>query len=325
MDEKKRIRHYIRWFTVPKKLITLVLFLLGLGFAALAIWIAGLPAPEPAPFDAWSDRGTHYASLDVIGVSDWVAQYDKTKYYVLLGSDYEVCAAIIPNADYAGLLHQNRFYNQETDEEQVKHLTGMNKPIPTQVRDSFMEVCELNEDEFEEYFGTRLFVVGESPKENAANLWAFLSVFAFGGALSLLLIGLIKGATERKAIKRLEERGMLELAAAELDAPDTRQELKDRFRLGSRFLFGRGMGLAAAWDDVLWVYRASISYNYIVNLKRFVVCTADRKNHMLNYRKRETDEICALMDAFSERNPDMDLGYSPEKRRAWQQACKERG
>lgn len=323
--EKKTILRFIRWFTTGKKLIALALFLLGVGLAVLAFSIGQKPQEEPEPFDALSDRGNHYAKLDVIGVSDWVAQYGKLKYYILEGSDHLFYAALIPDAEYSHLSHQNLYFNEETDEEQVRQLTGMNKAVTGTVRGYFMEALEIDEDEFETYFGTRLFVVGESPKENTTTLFGFLSVFALGAALALLLIGLIRGSTERRAIRRLEERGMLEQAAAELESDAAQQELKDRLRLGSRFLFGKGMGLAAAWDDVLWAYRSNISYQYFVNLKRLMICTADKKAHMLNYRNKQTDEICALMDAFAERNPEIRLGYSLENRRAWQEACKQQG
>ena len=323
MSEKKTIRNYIRWFTPAKKLIALVLFLLGIGLVVLAFSVGNQPEARPEPFDAMSDEGSHYASLDVIGVSDWVAQYGKLKYYVLEDSEHFFCAALIPDAEYSHLSHQNLYFNEETDEEQVRQLTGMNKPITSVVRGYFMEALEIDEDEFETYFGTRLFAVGESPKENATTLWGILAGISLAAAFTLFLIGLIKGSTERRAIRRLEERGLLEQAAAELESDAVQREFKDRVRLGTRFLFGKGMGLAAAWDDVLWAYRSNISYYYAVSVRRLMICTADKKAHMLNYRNRQTDEICALMDAFAARNPEIRLGYSLDNRRAWQEACKQ--
>ena len=323
MNEKKTILRYIHWFTTPKKIIALILLLAGIGCIVLAATSGKGGAEEPEPFDALSDRGSYYAYLDVVGVSDWVCSRGHTTYYILEDTENLFYAAILSDKDFSSLSQQNRYFNGETDTATPKRLTGMNKSIPSTVRSDFVEALEITDAEFESYFGHRLFNVGESPSGNLTAMWGFFAVLTLAAALTLLLVGLLKKAAENKAIKRLEERGLLEQAATELESPMTQQEYKDRLRLGSRFLFGKGIGVAAAWDDVLWCYRSKSTYEFIIKIRSMVICTADKQAHRLYYRNKQSDEIVALMEAFGERNQDMLLGYSLDTARAYREACKQ--
>ena len=322
MNEKKTVLRYIRWFNSTRLIAAILLLLIGLGLAGLAIWNSTKPEAEPQPFDAVSDRSAYYSYLDVIGVSDWVYKYGHTTYYYLMDTDYNFYLAILSDDAFASLSHQNRFMNELTDTETVKRLTGMNKAVPSTVRSEIMEMEELDEDQYGNIFGNRLFNVGETPGANAVAMWGFLAIILLGSALALFLVGLMNNSIAKKAVKRLEEKGLLEKAAAELESPTTQREFKDRFRLGNRFLFGKGSGLAAAWEDVRWVYQSKTTYEVVVKFRSLVICTGDKQTHKTSYRNKDSDEVYALMEAFAGRNPDMLVGYSLDNSRAWREACK---
>ncbi len=127
-----------------------------------------------------------------------------------------------------------------------------------------------------------------------------------------------------EALRRLENRGLLDTAEAEFASPWRRTVYKDRLRLTRRFLFGRGMGLAAAWEDVLWCYeRVMRSYGIVVTARILMIGTADGRLHTLPFGPKDVDELYKTMEKIGERNPRLLRGFTKENRAAWKAALRE--
>lgn len=319
MEEKQTIKQYIRWFNKKKKLITLILLAAAVGFGALSYMFAHRGEENPQPMDLENGKLRQYVYVDAVGVSDWVYTVGRsTTYYILMDEDHYTYLARIP----AGMMYkysaQRDWFDEKTDVETPVRITGMLTKTSEGVRKGFMEALEIDETEFESYFGDWTLAVGENPSNSAGMPFLILAIVAGGAVLFMLLIALAKRPAEKKAVKRLEERGLLDQAEAELNAPTVQSLKNDRFRLGSRFLFGKGMGLAASWDDVLWCYISRSSYYGFIS-HNLNVCTADRKIHSMFFRQKHQEEMRELMVSFSERNPEMYLGYTMENRKLYRE------
>ena len=174
-------------------------------------------------------------------------------------------------------------------------------------------------------FGVLAGVFLNRPASRAfGGLFVFLTVAAGIAAIAMLASTLVKISPNKAALKRLEKRGLLEQAEQALNAPDVQSLKNDRFRMDDRFLFGREMGLAAAWDDVRWCYISRVIRNRgLSTTHSLIICTADKKSHVLIYPPRCDDEMQELMNSFAQYNPNILLGYSMENQNAYRQSVKE--
>ena len=174
-------------------------------------------------------------------------------------------------------------------------------------------------------FGVLAGVFLNRPASRAfGGLFVFLTVAAGIAAIAMLASTLVKISPNKAALKRLEERGLSEQAEQALNAPDVQSLKNDRFRMDDRFLFGREMGLAAAWDDVRWCYISRVIRNRgLSTTHSLIICTADKKSHVLIYPPRRDDEMQELMNSFAQYNPNILLGYSMENQNAYRQSVKE--
>lgn len=323
MNEGKTLRRYIHWSSPVKKLLTLLLFLAAAGSLFMAVQASNKKDPTPVELDTFRTEDGSYVYVDAVGVSDWVYQVgNNTTYYMLLDAEDNYFVAVISDEDYKTLSAQKRYFEEDVEMPDPVRLIGVCKNTGNAVRDSFMDVLELEGDQFDAYFGKTTLWVGETPSKNSFGAWMFLTVLLLGGGVALLLINLLKGKETRRALARLEQRGLLNQAQSELESPTVRSEQKDQFRLGTRFLFGKGIGLAASWEDVIWCYLSVSEYNFIVRFRKLIICTADGVQHRKYFRLKQKDEMVALMDYIQERNPNVMLGYSLDNNRAWREAVK---
>lgn len=321
MNESKQIRAYIGWFTTTKKIVALVLLLACVG--SFVMMANGKKDPDPVKMDNMNGVDGSYVFVDVIAVSDWVYQYgNNATYYWLVDAEKNSFVALISDEDYKKLSAQHEYFEEDVPQPEPVRLTGLCKSMNATVREGFIEVCELSEDEFDSVFGQHAVTIGSSPAKNAAALWTTLAFITLIVFVIILLIALIRGKQEKKALARLEQRGLLNQAAADLTSPTVRSEREDRFRMSSRFLFGKGIGLAASWDDVLWAYQSVTRYNFIVTYRNLVICTADGVRHEHYYLQKKQDEIVGVMEYIREQNPNAMLGYSLDNNRAYREAVK---
>lgn len=321
MDEKKAIKKYISDVR-PGILVVGLLLLLGtLACVALALRARAAELPEPVYFDALEGENNSYVYLDVIGVSDWVYTYDTTTYYVLADTTHRIYVGSLPDEQFEAMRHQNDYWNGLNDEEIPVRVTGITLRLTDTMKSSFMEVFELSDGEFDDYFGYHSFSAGTNPREENAAMWSVIAVLLAFFSLFCLIGGGAHLFAVNKAITRLEKSGQLSQAAAELNSPLAESVNKDRLRLTSRFLFGRRAGLAAPWEDVLWCYERVVKLYGVVGEHRLIICTSDGKTHSIGFGSKE-DELQRVMADLKARNPEMLIGFSRENRKAWREQCR---
>ena len=323
MNESKQIRAYIGWFTMTWKIVALVLLLACVG--SFVMMTNGKKNPDPVQMDNVNGVDGSYVYVDVIGVSDWIYQYgNNATYYAIMDTEGNFFVALIPDADYDKLSAQHKYFEDNGPEpDGPVRLTGICKSMNATVRESFIEVYEdLSADEFDQLFQKYSITIGSSPAKNAAALWTTLAFITLIVFVIILVIALTRGKQEKKALARLEQRGLLNQAAADLTSPTVRSERQDALRMSSRFFFGKGIGLAASWDDVLWAYQSVTRYNFIVTYRNLVICTADGVRHEHYYLQKKQDEIVGVMEYIREQNPNAMLGYSLDNNRAYREAVK---
>ena len=324
MSESKQIRSYIRWFKTTQKIIVLVLFLAFIGCFCMLMKNSGTKDPDPVKMDAVQSEIGNYVYVDVVGVSDWIYQVGKNVvYYALEDTEGDFYIASIPAEDFARLSAQNRYFEEDGPLPEAIRLTGVCKKTTDAVRSAVIEAyVDLSEDDFDAIFGSRFIDVGNTPKKSTMDLWMPLALISLVTPLVLLLVAWAKGRQEKKALKRLEQRGLLNQAESDIASPTIRSEKKDSFRMSSRFLFGKGMGLAAAWDDVLWCFESVTRYNFVVAYRKLVICTVDGVRHEHFFKHKQQDEIVAVMEYIQQQNPNAMIGYTLDNARDYREAVK---
>lgn len=318
------VKSFICWFNEKKKLIAVILLAATVGFGVLSYFLNHRPAADPIPMDVENSSIDDYAYVDAIGVSGWVYQVGRdTTYYIVMDKNHYSYVVRILDKDIDQYTQQNRWFEGYTDEEIPVCIAGRVKKMNSAVKQAFMEALEIDADEFDSYFGSRMLWAGETPSGAAGTTFVFLAVLTGAAALALLLSALAKTSVEKAAMKRLEERELMEQAEQVLNAPETQSLKNDHFRMDDRFLFGRSMGLAAAWDDVRWCYIHRMNYNFIFTLSySLIIYTADQKRHVMFFPGKRMDEMQELMTLFAQYNPDILLGYSMENQKAYRQSVK---
>lgn len=144
-------------------------------------------------------------------------------------------------------------------------------------------------------------------------------IFAVAIALIFLAVGLPSYIQSGKCLKSLESRGLLEKAAEEMDSPDVLMIGKRKAILTEHFLFGRKMGVALPYEDVLWCYKRRMRYNMIQIIDTLVVSTASVKN-LTAINMGGMDRKNALEAAVAkmlQANPQLLVGYTKENRKAY--------
>ena len=322
MDEKKIIRKYIGDVKPAIMALGLLLLLATLGGIFMALRAHAQELPEPTPFDALEGEEHSYSYIDVIGVSDWIYTYDDATYYILENTDFLLNVGRLSDGEFARLKHQNDYWNDLTDVERPVRLTGVTLAMTSTMKDNFMDVWELTGEEFDDYFGYRSFYAGTTPREENVSMWTGISMM-LGLFSAFILVGCgISLSREYCALKRLEEAGQLPQAAEELESSLTERVRKDRLRLGARYVFGRHVGLAAPWEDVLWCYERVTRYYGIVAGHVLVICTADGKSHAIDFGRNGEEELLGVMETIHARNPRALFGFNRENRRAWKEQCR---
>ena len=181
------IRDFIRWFNGKKKIAALILLALTIGFGVLAGVLNSRPAPDPVPMDEASVEVGDYAYIDAIGVSDWVYQPGKsTTYYLVMDENHYSYVVKIPDKEIGQYTAQNLWFEGKTDEEVPVRITGRVKKMNDVVKQAFIEVWELKEDEFEMYFAEQMLWAGETPSGATGSVFIFFAVLTGIGAAALL-------------------------------------------------------------------------------------------------------------------------------------------
>ena len=109
---------------------------------------------EPVHFiDAMGSDGTP-AYIDLIGISDWVYRDGGKRYYAAEDESYFYIVSVT-DEQLAEMEEEQVYWDRDEDSEDppVYHLTGVMGTIDSDTREAFKEVFDLNDEDFDYYFG----------------------------------------------------------------------------------------------------------------------------------------------------------------------------
>lgn len=324
MDEKRIIKKYIGRTSVVVMTIGLILLMGSIGCVFMALQANARNLPEPTCFDALEGELNSYSYLDVIGVSDWIYRYDKTIFYILEDAEHTLNIGSLSNRDFSMLEYQNEYWKGLTYEERPVRLTGVVLNLTDTMKETIMNSLGLTDEEFDGYFGYRQFRVGSTPNKQDTGMWTAFAIILCLFAFPTLACGVMRLSRDNSVLKRLDKTGQLHHAAAELESYRTERVGKDRMRLGERYVFGRNVGLAASWEDVLWCYVRSECIFTVSVGQRLIICTADGKIHSIDFGGKGLEEAMGLTETIQMRNPRTLIGFSAENYTEWRKRCREK-
>lgn len=329
MDAKKTVRKYIApgaWMSVTgiaALILAVVLTVIGVGMDS------SVDTSQAELFHPlYSQTGT-LGYLDIVGVSDWIYQYDDDIYYAAEDADGYLYTVQLSRTQFAKMAKQNTYWFRESDTEAAPEpyrLYGMVRRISTTTKQNLSEWWEVTQDEYEDYFGT-LFLDGTTtPQMRDSGMVVFAAMMAFMYALIVLAISLPVQSAARKSLKHLEEQGQLERAAEELAGSAGALVIgKNRAVLTQNFLFGRKTGVAAEYRDILWCYKKTMRYNFVAVNDSLILNTRTRKNLQginMGGVDRNNEPSQAMMTIY-QHNDRLLVGFTKENKKAYKEALRQ--
>lgn len=321
MDAQKTIKKYI----VPKTqtIISTILVVVAIVLAVLGVVAmkgADTEALEFYPND--SETGT-MGYIDVVGISDWLYQYDSAVYYTALDAEGYLYIVRLSDKQFKELAPQLEYFNDETDTvamPEAFRLEGLVSNISSDARSTIAEVWQLTTAEYDQYFGAKYL---DATTDTAAAAFAPWLVFAmisglFG--LVFLILSLRAAGLAKKCLNRLEELGLTERAAQQAEFADSNTLIgKNRGMLSQEFLFGKGTGVVVPYSDILWCYQLDRKRNFIpVNSYLMVGTKSLGAVQAVDLNRNDRNGVIAeAIDHIAQHNPEAMVGYSRELAKAF--------
>ena len=329
MDSKKILAKYIK----PSSAINIVGYVL-LALAAVFL-ICGIfagindknDATEPVLFDALESKSGSYVYLDVVGISNWLYDYDGAVYYSVEDAEGYLYTVRVSGDEYKKMTAQQDYWMRETEDEPQPtpyRLDGLAMTTTSTVKDSLADSWEISTSEYEEYFGTMYLNATTDPGSEAITGWMVSCFMCLIFGVIFCIAGIMNNSSFKRTIQALEQANLLDRAAAELNSPDVMIVGKDRARLSAGFLFGRGTCVAIPYSDIQWVYQRNVRRYFVTVNCSLIVNTIQRANiAAVNFGSADKNNVLgAAVDFMAQRNPNILLGYTGANQRAYKERKK---
>lgn len=322
MDTTKTIKKYI----LPKSWMKIAGLVLCLVTVVCLIW--GLAALGSADSDAAefypseTPDGT-MAYIDIVGVSDWLCEYDGATYYAVEDAEGYFYTVRLSDSQFKKLDAQLDYWYRESNDVPVPeayHLEGYVRSIDADIRSTLAEVLGLTSAEYGDYFGTKYVDGTTSIGEQASLPWFMGALFCFLFALFFLILYGRSAKLAKKCLIRLDELNLLDRAARQVENVECNTVIgKNQGMLSQEFLFGRGTGIVVPYSDILWCYQLDRKRNFVPVNSYLMVATADFSAQTavdLNRVDRH-GVISEALQIIAQRNPNVLVGYSKENGNAY--------
>jgi hypothetical protein len=324
MDSKKILEKYLKP-SAAIKIIGLILIVASLAMLVMGIISASAATGavgKPEEFDSLNNEKGEYVYLDVVGISDWAYKVDGKTYYVALDKWDYVYIVQLSNSEFKKMDDQNEYFTED-DVPMPKSYTlkGVARKLSTDDRNEIADCFDIPSYESKDYFGTMYLDATSTPGDDAFAMWLVGFIVCFVLGLIFLLITLPASGNFKKCMALLEERGLVDMAAAELESGEYEQVGKDCARLTRQFFFGKNSGMVLPYGDIQWLYRQNVKRNFVtVNVNLIVSTNKLNQKVMMSYNGRNRDEeLNKVFMTVAERNPNVLLGYSSENRKAYKE------
>jgi len=320
MNAKKTLKKYIGP-SAGKKLLAWLLSLATLATFGLGIKQSTVTddVNDAVVLDSYSAEVGDFVYVDVLGVSDWILELEQdsvtTTYYTVFDKSGYLHIAIFEDSDIRTMSDQEQFWNDllfsdsvDTDAESVR-VYGVAEKIPAEYEDDLREYLDMSSSEFDDYLGAMLINATRMPSDNSEAPYIAIGCILLVLSIFVIVSNARSKSGLKKSLKRLEQLGELDAAAAELNGT-VKVIGKDKVRISDNYVFSKHLGAAVRIDDILWAYR-SITYrkgrvdstSLPAHICTGKTVTLARVNG--NDRKDLTGQI---MEALAEANPAILLG-----------------
>lgn len=327
MNEKQIIKKYI----LPKGMTVVAMLLL---IAALVLAIVGMTAgaseDETAQefFPSESPNGT-MAYIDVVGVSDWLYKYDGNTYYSVEDAEGYLYTVKLKDSQFNSLDDQQVYWNRATEDEPMPaayHLVGVVTAVTSDIRNNLADCWSISTDDYDLYFGTKYLDATTSASAEASAPW-FVFAFMCGIFGIAFLVGPGRASRNaKKCLKNLEEKGLLERAAQQLENTEMHTVLgkKKKGIMTQDFLFGKGTGMVVPYSDIIWCYQNDRRYNFVpVDSYLMVGTVANGVEPAVDLNKYDKDGVIVeALETIAQRNPQAMVGYKREFAKAFKEIRK---
>ncbi len=326
MDAKKKIMEYIqakKGMRITALVLTILTVACLIGGVLVTFVLNRMGAIPFIPEDKAYDK---QAYVDIVGISDWVYRYGDNIYYCAIDADGYFYTLRMSSSEHSKLAAQQKYFEDEdAPEPEPYRLFGVVKPLGATARKNLAEWWEVSQTQYTEAFGEALLDVNESKGTKIGIFFFVGAFFCFIFALVFGIDALITQSRAKKHIQALEEKGLLERAAAQLDTPELTIG-KDIARLTEGFYFGRGVGVALPYQDILWCFQRTTKRNGMVTGTSLILNTLNKKEIPgINLSGKDKDNyIPQAMMVIAQHNPNTLLGYSRENINAYKEMRKNR-
>lgn len=327
MDSKKIIKKYI----MPGAFVRICgIVLSAVLVVTLVMGLAALNADVGDPVDFYPSEtptGT-MAYIDVVGVSNWLYQYDDAIYYSVEDAYGYLYTVRLKDSQLKAMAAQEAYWNRATDSEPMPEpyrLVGVVQKTSNDVKKSLSQAWDITTSEYEEYFGVNFLNAATSLGAEKSAGWFVGALLSGMFALVCLILHMQASKSAKKCLKVLEERFLLDKAAQQLENAEEHLVIgKNRGILTQDFLFGKGTGAVIPYSDVTWAYKQEQRRNFVaVNSYLMVGTPWMGVEGAINLNG--TDKYGYIGDALAkiaEKNPDALLGYTNENRKAYKAIVK---
>lgn len=266
------------------------------------------------------------AYLDIVGISGWMVKNDSHTWYSAEDEYGYLYVVSVRDSEYKKMQAQIAYWDRDEDEAnpEIYRITGLVRNFDRSIERDIADCWEVTLSEFEDYFGDRWLDGKTSAASQSSEGW-FAGAFLAGLFAVLIGAGYATPAVmTRKSIKALEEAGLLDRAALQLETEGTWQLGKDRCRITPDFVFVKGSGNAISCRDVLWAYQRNMRYNFVA-VNSCLVLETGKRSVVATLGKQDKEGIIGqAIVMLMERNPNLLVGFSGENSKLYRQRKKER-
>lgn len=321
MDARHEMLKYIR----PGKGMRVATLIFAIIMAVGAVFVVysymGGEQAQPVPFDVGASESGDYASVSILGVSEWIYKQDNNVWYIAEDESFAPFVVRLTTSAYNKMSDlQAYFYRTSAFERKpaAVTLTGVVKVSPNDLREHVNDIIN------ETWAGMGYTGIGRVYLDATTGIGTHRAtpfiVLTGIGAL-LFCIFYFSSLTVRRCASacdgQLRRKGALDDAAAQFLAEDTLKLPGDIARLGADFVYGKRTGAVVAYEDILWYYKKVVSRNFMVTNEALCVCTRFRKNiPVISVAgTRNSARQQAMFDAFDiihKKCPDALMGYSKQ-------------
>ncbi len=322
MDSKKIIKKYIMtpgWVSVLG-ILTAVLLVVCI---IMGIMARNADTPDPVDFYPSETPTGTMAYIDVVGVSNWLYQYDSVVYYSVEDAYGYLYTVRLSDKQYGEMAAQQEYWNRTSETDpmpEAYHLVGYVQKTTDEVKQSLAQSWDLSVSQYEEYFG--IYYLNATTSVGAENSAGWFVGALFSGLVALLCLIFVAraSAVAKKCLARLEQLNLLDRAAQQLDNPMNQTVVgKNRGILTQDFLFGKGTGAVLAYSDIRWAYQQNQRRNFVV-ASSYLMAGTEFMNceGVIDLNRADRNGyIGDAMAIIAQRNPNALLGFTNENRQAY--------